>query len=339
MMDSKTSVNADNGSALGLFLAGLVLELSLETQAAKTASKKSVTFADPPVTIAIVQDRAKVLKISDSLSVRRTQKEMRLKRRKRARAFDAKKMSRWDSYPYTTINRPCREQAQDCCLGHQAFVSSSSWLKTVAENASYKPKPAARVLSSVELGDSSGSHERGTLAPHTPVRRAGQGFHILRSASLDSSVEPIRKSLAMKDGDAEASRRAAPPSYPRRKASLQDVNFLSALSIEDLTMENEENASGPHPLKRASRRGRRGSQSDHTRPTNHHGAANARHHRRVQVQPVTEGDSDSEHSMDEGMRILRAKHAANDTDDDDATVSSCQDTSVAELTEICARSA
>ena len=362
------SSRASNDTALETFMTSLVKSLSSKSVTSVSSAPTSLPSMSE---VSIIQDRAKVLERSYSLSFRRAQQKMRQTRR-RIHMIDVKKMSRWESYPYARkekavekakrrkSNSPDRSSGnqkneqlssswhvpqhhhyhdgssskQKDTGSHPDFIPCSTWLEIVAKNASYSPKPTPRAFRMIELET---DHHNGTKAHNTsrltPILP-------LRSTSLDSTdpnkllkAQAAKTKERAKSPSPRSKRAAALSGAPRRPR--RQASLTNVISMPDISLEEQAStASSSRPRRH----------SDHPVYSSTTGPTTRRHHHHYSMDDAVTrwGEhtniSISNHSSDHSQRrrLPQSKYASSDDDDSE---DSFQDATSAEWKEICARSA
>lgn len=277
----------------------------------------------------IVDDGAKGLERTCSLSFHRVVREQ--KHRRRTHAVDSKRISRWESYPgshkeekqrrevkpprrlsptstSSTTEDECRYRTREAfhrvlqevdgnsSFSCQTFTPCSTWLEVVSKHDSYSPKPAPR--SAI-----------GLQAP-ARIPRKNLGKETLLTASQKTHGKAAKRAAALK--------RNCPPRRPQRQASFTH-NVKAALPLEGSdNCEATVTVSIPE-----SQRPRRHSDSTHVHPPRDR--HNNRHTLRHSIPPIARGND------------LQEKR--NLSQDDSTEEDSSKDQTSTECNGFCARSA
>ncbi|CAB9507963.1 expressed unknown protein [Seminavis robusta] len=343
-----------NRSALELFLTQLMAEGGATASARSSTSIASSPL--PATSFSIIDDRAKALNRSYSLSFRRAKRSM-MSQRRRARAIDVKRISRWESYPHshkksgsggfcsleTKPQRRLSPSPSSSASYESRYQARQAIHRALAISEDIKPESKsdlAKDAPSVDFTPCSTWLE--VIAKHAsyspkPMHKSmkkkirstavpsanGEGSirapaHIPRKGSCDTIS--LTASLRTK----RAAALSGAPRRPRRQASMTDLT-MELLSLEHETNHEDHDAGEQNKMPAES------SQAHSQRHRHHHSS----HHQATSE----EGRWASSDQTPHGLAGAALAQPMKQFSDDDASEGSFQDASSAEWKQIGARSA
>jgi hypothetical protein len=340
--DATSQAPSSSRSALGIFLSALIA--GNECSSAKS-SFSAASSPLPVASISIVEDGAKAIQRCYSLSFRRASRNMHQQRRRRARTLDAKRISRWESYPQshnqkkkstsTVGSLPRRRRSPspasygplECHYQTREVIHDA--LAITADIETLRPSDTTFTPCSTWL-------DIATLRPSDTTFTPCSTWLDVVAQHASFSPKPTPKSLkkirplvpAKTEGVSLTARRAAAlsgaPRRPHRQASLTNVNLGNlSLSPKDDEEPISSGAEHGHASRHQHHRHDRQRQRRHSDPSTS-----------AAVPAVRSGDAGDQRS-----NSVEPKAKAKHVDDNDGSEGSFQDASSAEWKQIGARSA